>query len=257
MVWYFLALFHSFQKLNREQGIGEVLRKRLMVKIKAIVLDLDGTLVHTTVDFSRMKLRLIDWLIKQGVPTHLVSTNMTVIDNLKATRQFLLSIGRKEDVAMIDSAANQLMSNTEMDRVEETVAIPGAAEVLKELRSEGYLVCLLTRGSRRYAIAALKAAGIGFKFDATICRDDFPEAEAKPNGKALLRIAEAVGVEPEECILVGDHFIDLECAQSSSARFVGVLTGSFTKERWAGVGNPDLIESIALLPGYLRDLEER
>ncbi len=229
----------------------------MLMAIKAVVLDLDGTLILTTVDFRRMKQRLIKWLEEQGVPQDLVSIDKTVIENLKLTREFLNRSGRGEEVEKVDSAANQLMSETEMERVEATEAIPGAREALEELRSRGYYVCLLTRGSRRYALAALKAADLDFVFDATICRDDFPEAEAKPNGKALLRIAQAVKVRPADCILVGDHAIDMECATSSSAKFLGVLSGSFDEMRWASVGAPDLIESIALLPLFLKEQEER
>ncbi len=100
-------------------------------------------------------------------------------------------------------------------------------------------------------MAALHHAGLGFRFDATICRDDFSEDEAKPNGKAMVRMAGMLRLRPEDCVLVGDHAMDLSCARSSSAGFIGVLSGTFRRDDWSRHGCEVVIESVEALPRLL------
>jgi phosphoglycolate phosphatase len=143
------------------------------------------------------------------------------------------------------------MDLTEMERVDETVPVDGADACLAALEARGMRVGVLTRGSRPYAMAALRCAGLDGRFDAMVCRDDHPEEEAKPNGKAMRRIASLLDVPPERCLVVGDHLMDLTCARSVSAGFVGVLTGSFKSPDWRANGDPAVIDSVAGLPRFL------
>jgi phosphoglycolate phosphatase len=87
--------------------------------------------------------------------------------------------------------------------------------------------------------------------DASVCRDDFPEEEAKPNGKAMVRIAGMMGLRPEDCVLVGDHAMDLKCARSAPSGFVGVLSGSFKSEDWSRHGCDMVIDNVGMLPRLL------
>jgi phosphoglycolate phosphatase len=222
------------------------------VEIKAVVFDLDGTLIVTTVDFRKMKERLISDLVGRGVPPSLLDPKDTIVNNLVRVNGYLRSAGRESEVRELDREVGELMNSTEMERVSETVAVAGARDALREIRRMGLPVGLLTRGSRAYALAALRYSGLGTGFDAMVCRDDYPEPEAKPNGMALRRIAERLGVEAGESLLVGDHKIDLDCAQSAHAPFVGVLTGAFREEDWSRNGDALVISSVAELPRRLR-----
>ena len=154
----------------------------------------------------------------------------------------------------------EVMNRTELERVAETTPVPGALECLTRLKGAGLRTGLLTRGSRNYALAALRHAGLDHSFDSMVCRDDFPEEEAKPNGKAMLRMAGMLGLLPEDCILVGDHAMDRSCALSVSSGFIGVLSGSYRKEEWSMNGCAVIIDSVAALPDLLlgqRSMNER
>jgi len=133
-----------------------------------------------------------------------------------------------------------------------TRPINGARETILELKDMGYEVGLLTRGSRRYATAAMQVAGLDGILEERLFRDDYPEREAKPNGIALRRIAERLDVRPEECLMVGDHLIDLKCARSANASFAGVLTGAFGDDDWRREGCPCVIDSVGEVPSLLR-----
>ena len=52
-------------------------------------------------------------------------------------------------------------------------------------------------------------------------------------------------------VAVTDDFMDLRCARSVSAGFVGVLSGAFGCEEWSRSGCEVVIESVEALPGLL------
>lgn len=200
--------------------------------IRAVVLDLDGTLVHTTVDFSRMKLRLFAEMESRGVPKNVIDPRITVTENMDRVFSFLSSSGRAEEWKVIDRIAEEMMEATEMERAHLTRPVEGARDAVLMLKRKGLKVGLLTRGSRRYATAALMYAGLDGILEELMFRDDHGEREAKPNPIALRRMAARLKVPVEECLMVGDHNIDRSCADGAGAAFIGVLTGSFTEEDW-------------------------
>jgi phosphoglycolate phosphatase len=220
-------------------------------EIDAVVFDLDGTLIHTTVDFRRMKLRLLDELDRRGVPSTLLDPRDTIVENLDRAIEDLATRGRGAEEHDLREQVGRLMSLTEMERVSETRPVEGANACLKALKGQGLKIGLLTRGSRAYALAALSYAKIDAVFDAMVCRDDHPEEEAKPNGKAIERVAALMGTSPERCLMVGDHLMDLTCARSASAMFIGVLSGAFGQQDWASHGSPSIISNVSELPALL------
>lgn len=219
--------------------------------VRGVVFDLDGTLVNTAVDFALMKRRVFHSLVAHGIPRSMLDPGRTTADNLGRAADYLAAQGRGGEIKEVHRASGEAMNGTELERVAETTAVDGAGECLSHLRDAGLLIGLLTRGSRAYALAALHHAGLTTGFDAMVCRDDFPEDEAKPNGKAMVRIAGMMGLRPEECVLVGDHAMDLACARSVSASFVGVLSGSFESGDWSRDGCEVVIDSVGVLPELL------
>ena len=233
-----MAILHAMSHVYSGRPIG------------AVVLDLDGTLVHTTVDFSRMKLQLIAELESKGVPKSVMDPSITVTENVERVHSFLASSGRAEEWGVIEILVSGMMERTEMERVRLTRPVEGARGSVLELRRMGLQVGLLTRGSRRYATAAIRYAGLDGIIDELMFRDDHGEREAKPNPIALRRMASRLEVPAEECLMVGDHSIDSTCAHGAGAAFLGVLTGSFSEEDWRRAGCR-YVDSVADVPRIL------
>lgn len=221
--------------------------------IRGAIFDLDGTLVHTTVDFRLMKKRLFDVLTDEGIPLSLLDERATMSRNLFLVRQHVLDHGSADDMDRVSAAVTGSMNRTEMENVAATIAIDGALQCLRSLQEKGVRIGLLTRGSRAYAMAALHHAGITIPFQAMVCRDDHPEDEAKPNGKALKRTMALMELQPRVCIMVGDHAMDMECAASASVRFLGVLTGSFARADWERHRCRSIVDSVGVLLEHLED----
>lgn len=57
--------------------------------IKAVVFDLDGTLVNFNLDYKSLRAEARDFLIRQGVPASVLSINESIFTMLKKTEIFM------------------------------------------------------------------------------------------------------------------------------------------------------------------------
>jgi phosphoglycolate phosphatase len=220
-------------------------------RIEGIVFDLDGTLIHSTIDFVQMRCQTFERMRRAGIPEALFQETKSIAANLLASTQYLNERGHFEASRSMRDDVGKIMSYIEMLHVLQTQEVKGTGEAIVLLIEKGYSVAVLTRGSRRYTEAALSAAGLAEQFPKRVCRDDHPEEEAKPNPIALARAAEMMDLDEEMCILVGDHQMDLECARSAGSGFVGVLSGATDSATWTRLGEVTTIPDVSCLPALL------
>ncbi|MGQ9680767.1 MAG: HAD family hydrolase [Candidatus Bathyarchaeia archaeon] len=219
-------------------------------RIKLIVFDLDGTLVNSTIDFPKMKKRMISYLESCGVPPNLLSpteTNVVILE--KAERIWdklkLSSANRRRIQDTIDS----IMDEVEMEAVASASAIEGAPEAVKRLKDAGFKLAILTRSHRKYAIETLKKIGVIQYFDLILGRGETPRP--KPYAEALIHVSDLMKVRLNEILFIGDHRIDSECAENACVQFIGVKTGPRGEESWGGIKPEIMLESVADLPEYI------
>ncbi len=216
--------------------------------LKAIIFDMDGTLIRTTIDFRRMNQGIAETLLQHGLPRDILDPSGKVNESIVRAYSYFKMHSHDGWAEALERDLNRASLEVEMARVEESREVPGTAETLDYLRSKGIRTAVLTRGSRAYTEKALRAAGLDGRFEFVMCRDDHPLTEAKPNPLALRRVYDALQLSGQECLFVGDHDTDLLCAKGAGSPFAAVLTGTFTSEMWNAL-NPDVImDSVAELP---------
>jgi phosphoglycolate phosphatase-like HAD superfamily hydrolase len=220
-------------------------------RIEGLIFDLDGTLIHSTIDFQLMRHRTFERMREAGVPDTVLDTTKSIAQNLKLSFQYLSECGSLEAARSLCSDASKIMSEIEMLKVSQTQAVSGTVKAIRLLVTEGYSVAILTRGSRRYTEAALSASGLASFFLNTVCRDDHPDEEAKPNPISMSRTAGKLGITMERCLMVGDHAMDLECARSAGTGFIGVLSGATDRSAWIKMGDVTVIPDVSYLPDLL------
>jgi phosphoglycolate phosphatase-like HAD superfamily hydrolase len=218
--------------------------------IKGIVFDLDGTLIHTKTDFRKMKTRMIEYLVSQGVDGSQLSTTETNIVLLAKSDKMLRNKSVPQDkIVEIMEQVEEIMNETELESVAETKPILGAEEALKELKRQGYRTVILTRGHHHYAVEALKNTGLMSYFDFVLGREETPKP--KPEPEALEHAAKVLNLGIDEVVFVGDHTIDQTCALRAKARFIGVLTGTAKAQTWMEAGCQEVLAGVVELPAYL------
>lgn len=134
---------------------------------------------------------------------------------------------------------------------ENPVLLPGARRVLEWLGAR-FQLGLVTSGSGSRVRRQIQKFHLADHFSVCICSED--TSKKKPNPAPLRLALKRLGVEPEECVYVGDAPEDIEMARRAGVRAAGVL-GLFPTAKRIREQRPDvLLRSIGELPGYLRSL---
>ena len=129
--------------------------------------------------------------------------------------------------------------------------LPGAVELLAELRGEDIPHGIATSGRRPEIDASLAALGIG---DGTVVVERGDVVRAKPEPDLFLTCAERLGVSPTECYVVGDAVWDLLAARRAGMLSVGLLSGGYGEDELTRAGAFRVYRDAAELRASLDEL---
>jgi len=222
-------------------------------KFKGIVFDLDGTLIHSTIDFRKMKRNMIAVLEENDAPSGVLNTNMITVDILERAEQYWEEAKRAEESRVeLRATMEELMNQGELEAIPLVEEIEGASQALHDLKEQGYSLAILTRSHYEYAVEALKKIGAYDCFDVVLGRGQTPRP--KPYPEALNHTAELMGLNMDELLFVGDMYLDFESAINSGCDFVGVNTSGRGRNSWREEVPEVLLESVAELPDHMSKL---
>jgi phosphoglycolate phosphatase len=224
-------------------NVFSILKNKM--KLKAIIFDVDDTLINTS-EFAFMNMNKAAKLL-----------------NLKplSKEQFLKHWGHTTE-KMVSSHWPDI-NIEEFNEAYEKVkyaghypAIDGAMEVLDFLKDKHYLLGILTSRTSDSLPKRFKQINISldcFKFIQYADETDIH----KPNPEVFRPILEKfrkIGIKNEEILYIGDHLYDAKAALPNNLNFLGVLSGTTKKEDFISLGiNPDnIINSIRDLPDWLK-----
>ncbi|MBO4502978.1 MAG: HAD hydrolase-like protein [Candidatus Methanomethylophilus sp.] len=119
-------------------------------RIKAVGFDMDGTVMDTVVDYVRLARIVSDEYRSLDVPAEIIERDMegSTVENGVAW----LEEHKPECLDGLQDRLNDRATVIECEHSDLAKPFPGAAEIVKEIRSRGYRVGILTRGGREYAI---------------------------------------------------------------------------------------------------------
>lgn len=218
-------------------------------RLRAVVFDLDDTLVESTVDFPKFKSLVIRRVGEFGDDPGAYSPSETIVAILERFEGRMARRGVPgAEVRRMLADLDRIMDSVEMEKVEGTSALPGAREVLEALRGRGVKVGVLTRGCEEYASRALSLTGLAGLVDAMECRNS--HTRPKPYPDSYLRLVGALGVDKDETVFVGDHPIDAQCAANAGVPFIGVMTGDVPEEVLRGAGSAMVAKDVGGLAGF-------
>lgn len=223
--------------------------------IKAVIFDLDGTLVNFNLDYKSLRAEARIFLIRQGVPASVLSINESIFKMLKKTEIFMKKNGKTEKaLEEVYKGVWNITEKYELEAAKTTNLVPGATEVLKALKENGLKIGLCTASSEKTASYPLKKFKIEKFFDAVTPRDKVKRV--KPDMEHLETTLKALGVKPEEALMVGDSIIDMECARTLKTIAVGLPTGVSKSEELIDAGANYLVTSITDLPTLIEQINK-
>jgi len=219
------------------------------LKIKAIVIDMDGTITKFNLDYMAARRRALGELEKLGLRT----PDMTEQVNLFVILQELKDNCEPEKFSKLRSTFYGFFEEMELKAAEDVSLYPGAEKTLQELHAKHLKIGLVTNNSRAGTELTLKRHHLEPFLDAVVTRDDCEEM--KPASAPIKKILAQLGVSTEAAILVGDGVMDIMAAKAAGLLSVAVSTGPFPIERILKAEPDYILGSINELPTLIELLE--
>ncbi len=223
------------------------------MRLKAVVFDLDGTLVDSRIDYERMAGMIRAVLAEAGVPEDRLSDRRRIYQIIRGGDKVLAEMGvEPAERTQIASEMERIMNRVELEGAHLSKPMRNSAETLKALRSRGLAIGVATRGCREYAAESMKLTGIEGFVDNCLARDDVPYP--KPDPRHLLDVVRNLGVEPGEVFYVGDTSTDLDTANAANVTFVGYKRDEEWGKRLLDAGCGEMVDDLIDLVEYADDL---
>jgi len=187
--------------------------------LRAIIFDLDDTLIHSGIDFRKMKSETIKFLQNVGVPSGLLNDRMVNFEIIRLSVENLRGKGfSKQEIQRVLASVNEIMNQVELESFDKAGVIDGVLETLKALKANGLKVGIMTRSCREYTEKVLAKFGLSNYVDAFAARDDVEKP--KPNPEHAFYLLRLLGVSVDNALFVGDHWLDAQCAREAGIKFI-------------------------------------
>ncbi len=189
--------------------------------MKAVMFDLDGTLVHTAPEIAHAINRMLAELGRPSLPMNQIERYIGEGAQMLIKR----SISQSADVSdsTLLEQAQQLFFTHYADNVVKSQPYPGVVEGLTELKNRGLRLACVTNKPEKFALPLLNETGLRAFFELVISGDSLPKK--KPDPIQLQYICAKFDVMETEAMLVGDSMTDVKAAHAAGCYIVTVPYG--------------------------------
>ncbi|MBI3900347.1 MAG: phosphoglycolate phosphatase [Gammaproteobacteria bacterium] len=222
----------------------------LPLRVKAVLFDLDGTLVDSAPDLARAVnnmlkelgraeqplAQIIDW-VGNGMP--------------RLVKRVLTSeMGGEPEPSLFEQALALFKKHYAANLVVHTRPFPGTIETLEQLSARGYALACVTNKAERFTLPLLAQLDLAKYFGLVVAGDTVPAL--KPDPAPLQYACRHFDIPPAQATLIGDSANDVMAARAAGMPAIAVTYG-YNHGQDVRELNPDLVvDSLAEVPQYLR-----
>ncbi|CAM3518306.1 HAD family hydrolase [Parendozoicomonas haliclonae] len=214
--------------------------------IKAIIFDLDNTLTHRNKSIEQYAEAFVEDFQAQltSISKEEIAALIKGIDNNGYGNPTNTHSSQKMSIAYALSQLPQwqtpvsfyvLLNHWMHNFPLHSVAIPEAKELLTLLKHQGYRLGVISNGAAFSRLATLNALGFLQDFEVVISSDEF--GTKKPDASIFIHTAQQMGLAPEDCCYIGDHYTNDYLGATRSGMTAYWLEGFIPLP--SGVSKPD------------------
>ena len=187
---------------------------------QAVIFDLDGTLLDTIEDIADAVNQVLS---KYNYPTH-------------DTENYKMMVGLGMDQLIQDALPKEARDKATLERIlkeagdaygslwkNKSKPYPGVVALLEALREEKLRIAILSNKPHQFVQVCVEALLPSVKIDVILGAQDSILEKPAPDG--ALKIAEKLGMLPENILYVGDSGTDMRTAKAANMFAVGVSWG--------------------------------
>ncbi len=204
---------------------------------KAILFDLDGTLLDTLEDLGNSVNGVLE---KRDLPTHALDEYRYFVgDGTAMLISRALPQGKRNDET-IRACLEELREEYGRNWNVNTRPYEGIPEMLDALTEHGLKMAVLSNKQHEFTKLCVADLLPNWTFDVVFGQRD--EVRRKPDPAGALEVAEHLNLSPADFLYLGDSAVDMKTATAAGMFPVGVLWGFRSAEELKDGGAQALIE---------------
>ncbi len=186
-----------------------------MRNIKAIIFDMDGTLIDSLSVWADSDREFLNGLGHEYDPKHSLAMKTMHFDSAceYLVRTFSLPFSPEE-------TGERILKIVEKRYLHELHLKDGAEELLKAARTAGIKMCVATSNRKTLAEGVLKNLGVEKFFEFVLTSDEVGCGKESP--EIFIKAAEEMGARPEETVVFEDSLHAVMSAKKAGFNVVGV-----------------------------------
>lgn len=209
--------------MNTPEGSAAGAALQFPIAVKAVIIDLDGTLLDTAEDLAEaanemlrelrqdtLPLSTIKHFIGKGVPRLVKRTLTNSLEGEPDPELFAQALPIYERCY-----ARQLHVHTR--------PYPNVVSGLDRLKQNGFHLICITNKAEAFTLPLLRATGLLDYFELVLSGDSLPRC--KPDPLPLLHACEQYGISPDSALLIGDSLNDAIAARAAGCHVFCVPYG--------------------------------
>ena len=214
--------------------------------LKAVIFDLDGTLIDTTEEISHIfnELLRLNGFPKRDCQFYKTNIGNGVEDLLSKS----LPEEYDEDLSTLLTQVKKIYAENLNKR---SKVFDGMLEVLGLLKSNQVDIGVITNKMHHLAVRCVDKFFQGYQIKTMGAEHIHPR---KPNPDSALAMASDFGHLPSEMLFIGDSSVDITTARNAGMIPIGVLWGNGTRSQLKNAGADILFETTKDLKKYIRRL---
>lgn len=191
----------------------------MSTQLKAVLFDLDGTLLDTAPEFHHC----IDQLLKEKslAPISFDALRGEVSNGARAMLRCAFSI--QDDHPDLPALHQQMLEQYLINIGEKTHWFNGIPELLRSLEARNIRWGIVTNKPLRFTQPLLVSLGVETTNLCIICPDHV--SAPKPSPEALLLACSQLGCSVDEAVYIGDHIRDIECGKNAGIVTIAAAYG--------------------------------
>ena len=183
------------------------------LSIKAVTIDLDGTLLDTIPDLAAAANMMLRALERPALPEILIRTFVGKgIGNL-VQRTLAGSLDVEVDPASLARGLDIFERCYDEVNGRHTTIYRGVEAGLTLFAAKGFRLACVTNKSTRYTLPLLEMVGLAAHFEQVVAGDTL--SQKKPDPAPLLHACEVFGIAPADMLMIGDSINDTQAARAA------------------------------------------
>jgi phosphoglycolate phosphatase len=193
------------------------------LRVKAVTIDLDGTLLDTIPDLAVATNMMLGELGRPALDESLIRTFVGKGISSLVERSLSGSLDGATDPGLFARALPVYERCYASVNGKHTTVYPGVREGLAELRRQGIPLACVTNKSARFTLPLLEHVKLARYFAVVVAGDTLPRK--KPDPLPLTHACDKFGVAPGDMLMIGDSLNDAQAARAAGCPVFCVTYG--------------------------------